>query len=394
MRTVTWLDVMLLALVALSVIGGYRRGAVLQVIGLVGLAVGVLLGALLAPRLASLGHDPMTHLALVMAAIVVGGAAGNLAGWLAGSRLREHTHGTSFRRVDSVLGSVVSVIALLAVTWFLTLNLANGPFPQVARGIRDSRIVQGLDAVMPAPPSLLGEAQHLMSLLGFPDVFVGLPPVPADPVAPPPSSLANRAFRTAEPSTFEVLGDGCYVGYLNQGSGFVVAHAYVLTNAHVVAGTSRQWIHNGTTDYQATVVAFDAQRDLALLHVPDLDAPALRFSRKTVGRGAGGAVLGYPAGGPLEGDPAAVRQVLSPVGRDIYGHGEVTRQLYEVQATIRHGNSGGPFVLPSGKVAGVVFASSVVDDAVGYAITSTDVIPFVRGATGGQLPVRTGSCTN
>ncbi len=389
----TWLDVMLVALIALSVIGGYRRGAVLQVIGLVGLGVGVLMGALLAPRLASLGHDPMTHLALVMAAIVVGGAAGNLAGWLAGSRLRERTHGTSLRRIDSVLGSVVSVVALLAVTWFLTLNLANGPFPQVARGIRNSRIVQGIDAVMPAPPSLLGEAQHLMSLLGFPDVFVGLPPVPADPVAPPPGSLANRAFRAAAPSTFEVLGDGCYVGYLNQGSGFVVDRTYVLTNAHVVAGTDRQWIHSGSTDYQATVVAFDPRRDLALLHVPDLHAPVLHFAHRTLSRGTGGAVLGYPGGGPLQGDPAAVRQALAPVGRDIYGHGEVTRQLYEVQATIRHGNSGGPFVLPNGKVAGVVFASSVVDDAVGYAITAADAIPFVRGAAGGQLPVRTGSCT-
>lgn len=389
----TWLDVVLIVLVVLSVIGGYRRGAVLQVIGLAGLAAGVVVGALLAPRLASLGHDPMAQIAIVLAAVIVGGAAGNLAGWLAGSRLRERTQASHLRRADAVAGSLVSVGALLLVTWFLALNLANGPFPELARGISGSRIVRGLDSVLPQPPSLLGEAQRVMALLGFPDVFVGIPPTPADPVPPPSGAQARAAFRTAEPSTFEVLGDGCSAGYLNQGSGFVVRPGYVLTNAHVVAGSTREWVHARTTDYDAQVVAFDPRADLALLHVPDLAAPPLHLLDGELARGDGGAVLGYPGGGPLRGGAAAVRQVLSPVGRDIYGRGEVTRRLYEIQAQIRHGNSGGPFVTADGSVAGVVFASSAVDDGVGYAIASTDVRPFLRGATGAQIPVSTGPCT-
>ncbi len=389
----TWLDVVLIVLVVLSVIGGYRRGAVLQVIGLGGLAAGVVLGAFVAPRLAALGHDPMAQVAIVLAAVIVGGAAGNLAGWLVGSRLRERTHGSRLRRADAAAGSVVSVCALLLVTWFLALNLANGPFPDLARGISGSRIVRGLDSVLPQPPSLLGEAQRVMALLGFPDVFVGIPPTPADPVPPPGDAQARAAFRAAEDSTFEVLGDGCSAGYLNQGSGFVVRPGYVLTNAHVVAGSTRQWVHERTTDHEAQVVAFDPKEDLALLRVPDLDAPPLRLLGGELARGDGGAVLGYPGAGPLEGGAAAVRQVLSPVGRDIYGRGEVTRRLYEIQAEIRHGNSGGPFVTPGGLVAGVVFASSAVDDHVGYAIASSEVRPFLQGATGAQIPVSTGSCT-
>lgn len=389
----TWLDVLLVIAIALSVFGGYRRGAVLQVIGLAGLAAGVLVGALAAPRLAALGHDPMAQIALVLAAVIVGGAVGNLVGWLAGSRLRERTHGSRLRRVDAVAGSLVSVLALLLVTWLLALNLANGPFPQLARGIHASRIVRGIDAVMPPPPSLLGEAQRIMALLGFPDVFVGIPPAPAGPVAPPTGAQARAAFRAAQAGTFEVLGDGCSVGYLNQGSGFVVRPGYVLTNAHVVAGTSRQWIHGRGGDYPAQVVAFDPRIDLALLRVPDLTAAPLPLASAEAPRGAVGAVLGYPGGGPLTGVAAAERQILSPVGRDIYGRGEITRRLYEIQAQIRHGNSGGPFVLADGEVAGVVFASSVVTDGVGYAIATTDVRPFLRGATGGQVPVGTGSCT-
>ena len=72
--------------------------------------------------------------------------------------------------------------------------------------------------------------------------------------------------------------------------------------------------------------------------------------------------------------------MIEPVGRNIYGEGEVRRRVYEVQSVIRRGNSGGPFVLPDGRVAGVVFANSVVADDVGYAIVSTEVLPSVKEA--------------
>jgi S1-C subfamily serine protease len=87
-----------------------------------------------------------------------------------------------------------------------------------------------------------------------------------------------------------------------------------------------------------------------------------------------------------------VRRLFSTAGRDIYGHGEITRRLYEIQAEIRHGNSGGPFILANGQVAGVVFASSVVANGVGYAIASNEVSTFLRGATGAHIPVSTGTC--
>ena len=279
------------------------------------------------------------------------------------------------------------------MTWFLALNLVNGPFPQLARGIRSSKIVQGIDAVMPAPPSLLGEAQRVLSMLGLPNVFVGLPPVPAEPVAPPAGTDARSAYLAAAPSTFEILGSGCYQGFLNEGTGFVVGHELLVTNAHVVAGTDELWIHTAEQDYEAQVVLFDPELDIAILRVPDLEAPPIPLLEGEVTRGAGGAVLGYPGGGPLATSPAAVRQVIDPVGRNIYGQGEVTRRLYEIQAEVRRGNSGGPFVLPNGKAAGVVFANSVIDESVGYAIASTEVAPLVREASARTHEVATGACT-
>ena len=391
--TVSVLDLMLVLLLALSILSGYRRGATMQIFGVVGLIGGVALGAYVAPRLASLANSPATAVALVLGSVLIGAVLGNVAGWVVGSKVKSKArdHG-SVRRVDAVGGSLLSVGALLLVTWFLALNLANGPFPGLARGIRDSRVVRTLDAALPAPPSLLGELQHVLSMLGFPDVFVGLPPEPAEPVDPPRGEDAAAATRAARDSTVEILGRGCYQGFLNQGSGFVVAPGLVVTNAHVVAGTDEQWITQADGDTAAAVVVFDPNLDLAILRAPELDAPPLRLLRTEVERGRGGAILGYPGSGPLEATAAAVRQVIEPVGRNVYGEGEVRRRVYELQASIRRGNSGGPFVLPDGKVAGVVFANSVVADDVGYALLSTEVLPSLEEALARQEPVGTGSC--
>ena len=389
----TWLDLIFLVLLVLSVIGGFRRGAVLQVIGLSGLAIGIAVGIMLAPRISRFGGDPLTQIAIALGVVLIGGAVGNLAGWVVGSRVRTRTHGSKMQRADAYGGAIVSVVALLLTTWFLALNLANGPFPQIARGIRDSRVVRGLDAVMPQPPSMIGELQRVLSLLGFPDVFIGLPPMPADPVEPPSGTDADAAFRRAAPSTVEVLGDGCFHGFLNQGSGFVVEPGFVVTNAHVVAGTTELWVRLDAQDHPATVVGFDPDLDIAVLRVPTLTAPPLALLGGDLARGDGGAVLGYPGGGALTSGRAAVRQLIEPVGHDIYGYGEVSRRLYELQADVAPGNSGGPFVLPNGKVAGLVFANSVVEDHVGYAIVSSEFAPLVTRATARNDAVTPGICT-
>ncbi len=387
------LDLMLVLLLALSILSGYRRGATMQVFGVVGLVGGVALGALAAPRLASLANSPATAVGLVLGSVLIGAVLGNVFGWLVGSKVKSkaHDHG-QMGRVDAVGGSLLSVGALLLVTWFLALNLANGPFPGLARGIRDSRVVRTLDAALPPPPSLLGELQHVLSMLGFPDVFVGLPPEPGEPVDPPRGVDAAAATKAGRGSTVEILGRGCYQGFLNQGSGFVVAPGLVVTNAHVVAGTVEQWITRPDGDSAAAVVVFDPDLDIAILRVPALDAPALPLLRTEVERGQGGAILGYPGSAALVATSAAVRQVIEPVGRNVYGEGEVRRRVYELQASIRRGNSGGPFVLPDGSVAGVVFANSVVADDVGYALLSTEVIPSLQEARAQREPVGTGSC--
>jgi S1-C subfamily serine protease/uncharacterized membrane protein required for colicin V production len=390
---VSALDLIIVLMAILSVLGGYRRGAVLQACGLVGVVVGLGVGALVAPVAVDLASGRAARAGIALGCVLVGASAGNVAGALLGIRLRARIEQGSVDRADRIGGVALSVGALVLAIWFLALNLANGPFPQLARGIRESRIVAEIADLMPPPPPLMSALRRVAGQLGFPDAFVGLPPVPAPPVPPPaPRALAAAAV-AARPSTVEVLGSGCIDGYLNQGSGFVVAPGYVVTNAHVVAGTHEQVLASNGARFAASVVFFDPEVDIALLYAPTFHGPPLPLAGGELTRGDGGAVLGFPGGGDLQVGPAAVRQTLDAVGRDIYGQGEVTRHIDELQATVHHGNSGGPFVLPDGRVAGVVFANSVLDEGVTYAITAAQFAPEVRSALGRTTPVGTGSCT-
>lgn len=388
--TVNGLDVLLLVLLVLAGLSGFRRGLALQTLSFGGLLVGLAVGALVAPFAARLVESPVAQASVAVIVLVALAGAGDAAGWLLGGRLRARARATRFGSTDAVGGSAVAVVASLLAIWFVALNLANGPFPTVAAEIRGSAIVRTLDDALPKPPSLLAEVRRFFNRFGFPDVFSGLPPLPADPVDPPTRAQARRAFDAAAPSTVRIVGRAC--DGVQEGSGFVVSERYVVTNAHVVAGMSDPFVQTEAGGSQpGTTVIFDPDLDLAILLVGRAPGPALPLVAGAE-RGTVGAVLGYPGGGPLIGDRAAVLRRIDAVGRDIYGRGEAERTVLELQTQVRPGNSGGPFVLADGSVAGLVFAASSSDEDVGYAIASEDVAPHVEQALGATAEVATGPC--
>jgi S1-C subfamily serine protease len=387
---VSFLDVMLIVLLVVSGYTGSRRGAAQQLATYVGLGAGLVGGTLLAPHVAAHAGSTSGQAELAVGTLLVCGALGDAIGWFFGAKLHARVARTRMRRADTVGGSFVSVGAVLLVVWFLALNLVNGPVPVVSRQIQRSTIVRGLAAALPEPPSLIGEARRFLNVLGFPDVFLGLPPLPADPVPPPTDEQAKAAFDAASGSTVQIVGAAC--DQLLEGSGFVASPELVVTNAHVVAGGDSPQVRLGAASIPATTVLFDPALDIAILRVPGLRAPPLQLSSSEWSRGADGAVLGYPEGGPLTGRRAAIRAVFDATGRDIYGDEHVIRRVYELQTVVRPGNSGGPFVLTNGQVAGVVFAASTIGQNTGYAITSLEVRPLVSRA--GQLTgaAGTGPC--
>jgi S1-C subfamily serine protease len=386
------LDVVLLLLVVVAAVSGYRRGAMMQVLAYGGLVAGLVVGALLAPPIAGLVRGDAAQAGVAVAVVLSAAGIGNAAGWLAGTYVRAHARRTRFGVADAAGGSLVSMVAVTLAIWFLALNLVNGPFPSLAGEIRGSAIVREIGRAMPEPPSLIGEVRRFFNRFGFPQVFSGLPPAPAGPVRWPTQVEAQRAFAAAKPSVVRVIGQAC--GEIQSGSGFVVAQNEVVTNAHVVAGVATPQVqqqNGGTQD--AAVVLFDPQTDLAVLRVETTPGPPLSLLGSEVERGSGGAILGFPGGGALDGERAAVRRPLNDViGRDIYGRHTVQRDVYELQAGVQPGDSGGPFVLPDGRVAGIVFAASTTDRGIGYAITSSSAIDEVGRAASMTAPVATGGC--
>ena len=385
------LDLILLGLLVLAGLVGYRRGLTLQAFGFGGLLVGLVVGALLAPVVAGVVDSPLSKAAVAAIVLLAVAGIGNGIGWYLGTHARTRAKATRFGQADAVAGSTLAIVASLLAIWFLALNLVNGPFPRLSEQIRGSAVVRALDAALPEPPSLLAQARQLLNRFGFPDVFSGIPPLPAEPVDPPTQAEARAAVQAGGASTVRVIGEAC--GRIQEGSAFVVADGFVVTNAHVVAGVDDPSVDSpGLGSSDASTVFFDPDLDLAVLRVDGETGPVLALATESIDRGARGAVLGYPGGGPLDARRAAVRRTIEAIGRDIYGHGEVERLVLELQTEVRPGNSGGPFVLADGRVGGVVFAASSSDDEVGYAIAGSEVEGAVGDALVADGEAATGPC--
>ena len=102
------------------------------------------------------------------------------------------------------------------------------------------------------------------------------------------------------------------------------------------------------TRLDARVVVFDPQRDLAILYVPDLSAPALDLD-DSGGRGDQAVVAGFPGGGPFRLGAGPGPRHLNARGPDIYHRTQITREVFSLYADVEPGNSGGPLLSLDGR---------------------------------------------
>jgi S1-C subfamily serine protease len=172
----------------------------------------------------------------------------------------------------------------------------------------------------------------------------------------------------------------------------VYAAERVMTNAHVVAGTRRIQVQTSDGLLNGRVVVYDPRRDLAVIYVPGLSAPVMRFADEPARTGASAIVLGYPQDGPYNAQSARIRDVGNITGPDIYDVNDVTRQIYTIRALVRSGNSGGPLIAPTGRVLGVIFAAAADDRNVGFALTAAEAGSTAKAGTQRTAAVRTGDC--
>jgi S1-C subfamily serine protease len=388
-------DVVIVLLALLFAINGYREGFIASAATFIGFFGGALLGIQIAPFAADFYSDPLARLIaslVVVFALALGGMA--LATSL-GYRWRKKLRSNGSRRLDHFAGPIVSVAAVLLVTWVAAAPLANSSMPAVAGAVRHSSLVSGIDEHMPeAVKGVYESMRESLNTSGMPDVFFGLDPTEARTVDPPDAELAvSEVVVNAEDSVLKVHGSAPSCDRQIEGSSFVYDDGLVATNAHVVAGTNDVAVESDGELLTAEVVVFEPERDLAILSVPDLEADPLPLLDATAGSGDDAIVLGYPGGGPYTATAARVREARIVTGPDIYDDGTVTREVYQLYAQIIGGNSGGPLLNPDGEVIGVIFAAAVDDPETGYALTMNESAPVLEAGRDASGPVDTGSCT-
>jgi S1-C subfamily serine protease len=267
----------------------------------------------------------------------------------------------------------------------------------VDQQVNNSLVLQTLDKSMPSPArTMFSDFRRLLAGNStYAEVFgrIGAERIFAIP-APNQAVLNSPGYLAARGSVVRVDGIAPSCSRSIEGSGFVISPDHILTNAHVVAGvTEKQTVTTASGHpFQATVVFYDPQVDVAVLYVPGLDLPVLRFAGQA-SPGDEAVVAGYPLDSQyLQADAARIGGILDEPGPNIYQTSTVTRQIYEIRALVRSGNSGGPLLSPAGTVDGVVFAAVVGQPDTGFALTAAQVSADASAGAHDTTPVSTQSC--
>ena len=391
------LDLVILLAALVYAFTGFRNGAIVGALSLVGFFTGAILGAQLADPLGSRLAHGRAQVPIAIVCVLFLAMLGQLLGTWLGGMVKARVVRNAGRHIDSSVGSVLGVVSVLLVAWMVAVPLASSPYPRLASEATGSSIVRGVNDVMPdSMRALYSKLRIFLDQSGFPPVFGDLPTNSIVDVAPPASltPAQKQHVRVAAQSTFKIYGQASRCGRAIEGSGFVVSRHHIMTNAHVVAGTDQvRVVLASGRQVPATVVLYDSRRDVAILDVPDLDAAPLTFAPAPARTGDPAAVLGYPEDGPLDVRAARVRARATVSGADIYGNSGVSREVYSIRSLVRSGNSGGPLLAADGTVLGVVFATDLRTSDTGYVLTAGEVSSDFAAGRSGTRPVGTGNCT-
>lgn len=388
------IDGILVLAVVLALIGGWRAGAFSSVLSTVGVIAGLICGAALAPAVMGLAESTPLRALLALGTIILLVGIGNMVGGMIGAALRDRMRFRSLMKLDSGIGAVFQGVVTLLVAWMVALPLAAGVGGTIGDGIRNSAVLGTVDRVVPDQLDRVPRGISTMlndsgiPLIGSPFEQNSAPEVEAPNIEVANQELVNQM----RPSVVHVLGDARECSRRLMGSGFVTQPDYVLTNAHVVAGTGNVRLDTVLGLREAEVVYYNPEVDIAVLHSPGLDLPSLDWAEQPATTGDDAIVMGFPESSPFEAAPARVRDQITIAGPDIYANGRVERDAYTLRGAIRQGNSGGPMTNAEGDVLGMIFGASVDSSDTGYALTTGEILNQVGDVSQLTQPVDTGAC--
>ena len=392
-------DIVIIILGIAALFAGFRQGLIIGLCTVAGFVIGWIVGRLLSPVVENLseGTSAMDNPGVVMLlasmplvlSVLFAFAGNGIGSWIKRSMDSEVGQG-----LDSIGGTITAGVVYVLVIWLAAGFIRTTPLVEPNRWVADSAVIAALDRTIPYSSQLaLGDLSSTLQATGFPQVFAGQTEQIRG-VGEPDSAMVDVG-RSAEESVVKITTTATTCPAGSEGSGFVYSDGLVATNAHVVAGSSELAVQVGGKGrpYPAEVVEFDSEADVAVLRVPQLEAPALDFGN-ALGPGDDSVVTGFPENGPYTISPSRVREKINARGLDIYDSNSVVREVYSVRGIVREGNSGGPLLDANGDVVGMIFARSATDGETGYALTRAEIRDELQAGAKNHTPQTTGQCTN
>ncbi len=183
------------------------------------------------------------------------------------------------------------------------------------------------------------------------------------------------------------------------GSGVVVAKDYVITNYHVVEGSNRLTAVVNEKEYDAELVAYNELKDVAIVHVKNLNVAAVELgdsSKLQIGDWA--IAIGNPVSLPGTTTVGVIsstdRKISTSDYTDRYGkRSENYNTMIQTDAAINSGNSGGGLFNTSGELIGIPtlkyanrsnLTNSAPIDGIGFAIPINEVKEIIDNAINGK----------
>ncbi|MBH0131537.1 MarP family serine protease [Salinibacterium sp. NK8237] len=390
MNVAPLLDLLLVVVLLGYVIYGLTIGLTRGIFVIAGVGVGIFFATLLAPAASQLTSVPQVRVIIAVSVAVGLIAMGHAVGVAAGKAIHVEIRTSALRGANRAVGGlVIGVVAALVIST-VSFSAAQLGVPILSRTIASSTVIRTIQDITPdVVEASIARWRTVLTEQALPVIGTPL----GDPNALIPTIDSDSpALAAAAQSVVRITGNAYACGQGQTGSGFVIASERVMTNAHVVSGTTGPVVEalNGQV-LPSSIVYFDSVNDLAVLAVPGLSADPLRLG-VTARPGTSTAIQGYPYGGPFSTHASLVQQISTFESPDIYGDGGSPREVYTLAGQVNPGNSGGPLLTLDGDVVGAIFGSSTEQDNVGYALTLDAVQPVAENATNLTSTVSTGAC--
>ena len=188
------------------------------------------------------------------------------------------------------------------------------------------------------------------------------------------------------------------------GSGVVIEKEYVLTNYHVVEGAHSLKISVGNDEenlYDATVVASDANTDVAVLNVPGLPLEPVELGNSDdLEIGDWVVCIGNPigfTGTATAGIVSGLNREIASDNKSLDEYGRSTRvinSMIQTDAAINSGNSGGGMFNTAGQLVGIPtlkytgsrYSSNATVESIGMCIPINEAKEVIEAALSGKTP--------